>query len=140
MRNHITSAEYRNLHKKKSSSNKEFTRGKESLMQESCVDWFRWNYPRYRKLLFSVPNGGFRTITSGATMKKEGMLKGVSDLLLLVPRNGWCGLAIEFKVDERELSQDQLDWGIDAMEEGFMFVVVRSKEAFKRLIKNYLIY
>lgn len=136
--NHIPVEEFRKRRIQARNQPTTTKRNPESLMQERCVTWFRYNHPQYRQLLFSVPNGGFRSPQIGYQMKKEGMTKGVADLLLLVPSRQWHGLAIELKTPEGELSAEQLDWGKDVMESGYLFVVVRSYEGFVELVRGYL--
>ena len=66
-------------------------RHEESRLQESCVTWFRLQYPKLALLLFAVPNGGKRThrtiVRAGRVityspeakqMKKEGVTAGVA--------------------------------------------------------------
>ena len=69
----------------------------ESDLQQACVSWFRWQYPRYAKLLFAVPNGGQRSAVEAKIMSGEGVMPGVADVLLLLPSNGYHGLCMEFK-------------------------------------------
>lgn len=62
----------------------------------------RWKAAAMRRhpdlrLLFHVPNGGARDIQTAARLKKEGVVPGVPDYLLLVPRSGYHGMAIELK-------------------------------------------
>lgn len=47
----------------------------------SCIKWFRAQYPQLSKLLFAVPNGGFRNKATAGKMKAEGVVAGVSDIL-----------------------------------------------------------
>ena len=49
-------------------------------LQVSCVNWFRYKYPQYSKLLFAIPNGGYRTKTTAKYMRAEGQLAGLPDL------------------------------------------------------------
>ena len=69
----------------------------ESRLQIACVRWFRMAYPKYKLMLFSVPNGGKRTLMEAIIMKNEGVVSGVSDLILLVGRKGFNSLCIEMK-------------------------------------------
>ena len=52
----------------------------ESDIQQACVSWFRWQYPRYAKLLFAVPNGGQRSAVEAKIMSGEGVMAGVADV------------------------------------------------------------
>lgn len=74
----------------------------ESKIQHICVNWFRQTFPHVDKLLFSVPNGGWRGAKSGAMMAYEGQVTGVADLILLYPSGGKSSLCIEMKVPKRK--------------------------------------
>lgn len=69
----------------------------ETRIQHTCVEWFRSTFPKVANLLFAIPNGGLRTPKSGAMRKYEGVIAGVSDLILLFPRGGKSSLCIEMK-------------------------------------------
>mgnify|MGYP006962105842 CR=1 FL=1 len=82
----------------------------ESYTQQACVAWFNAKYPSLSGMLFAVPNDGkramkmirtctgYKTICVGGSRKKaEGLVAGVSDLILLVPRGGFGALCIELK-------------------------------------------
>ena len=51
-------------------------RNEESKLQQSCITWFRLQYPRLAKLLFAVPNGSRRDVVTGAIFKREGVVTG----------------------------------------------------------------
>ena len=53
----------------------------ESNLQIQCVRWFRYTYPKL--LIYSVPNGGIRTQRNARTLKAEGALAGVADLVVV---------------------------------------------------------
>ena len=53
-------------------------------------------YPNLR-WIFAVPNGGHRHKATAARLRAQGVRAGVSDVLYLVPRGGFHGLALEFK-------------------------------------------
>jgi hypothetical protein len=55
----------------------------EHNLQVDCVQWFSLQYPSLRGRLFAVPNGGHRSKTEAARLKAEGVVAGVSDLILL---------------------------------------------------------
>lgn len=64
-----------------------------------------WNQlPHTRKLLFHVPNGGFRNKIEAAKFKTMGLVAGVPDLLLI-----WGGkmYGIELKFEKGRLSDNQ---------------------------------
>lgn len=53
-------------------------------------------YPELR-MLFSVPNGSDRHPAVAGKLKAEGVRRGVSDYIALVPKGEFHGLAIELK-------------------------------------------
>lgn len=111
----------------------------ESNIQIACVRWFRYQYQDLARLLFSVPNGGARNAVTASIMKAEGVVPGVADLLLLVPRSGWHGLAIEMKTAKGRQSDYQKEWEQEVTAQGYKYVVIRSFEAFKDCITDYLV-
>ena len=128
-------------------------RHEESSLQESCVTWFRLQYPKLALLLFAVPNGGSRTrrtiVRAGRVityspeiqqMKKEGLTPGVSDLILLKPSNGYASLCIEMKTTEKGSKQreSQKVWQQAAEGAGNKYVVCRTLEEFMAVVKEYL--
>lgn len=128
-------------------------RHEESRLQESCVTWFRLQYPKLALLLFAVPNGGKRThrtiVRAGRVityspeakqMKKEGVTAGVADLILLTPSNGYASLCIEMKTTEKgsEQRESQKVWQQAAEGAGNKYVVCRTLEEFMAVVKEYL--
>lgn len=111
----------------------------ESNLQKTCVKWFRYQFPRYRNLLFAVPNGGARSAVTGAILKAEGVLAGVADLLLLVPNKKYHGLCIEMKTAKGRQSQSQKDWEKAVTLQGYKYIVVRSADQFVKEIMEYLL-
>ena len=110
----------------------------EHRLQCSCVQWFRLAYPERRHNLFAVPNGGFRTKTTAAKMKAEGVLPGVADLLLLYAAHGYHGLCIELKTTEGRQAYTQGEWQRNIEADGYLYVVVRSIEEFIEVVTAYL--
>lgn len=110
----------------------------ESRIQIQCVKWFRLSFPKLRRLLFSVPNGGARKPVEGAIMKAEGTVAGVSDLLLLYPCDGYHGLCIEMKTQKGRQQPTQKAWQEDAEWAGYKYIICRSLDDFMREIREYL--
>lgn len=74
----------------------------EMKIQHTCVEWFRITFPTIAGLLFAIPNGGMRSKKSGAMRKYEGAIAGVSDLILLFPKQGKAALCIEMKIPKEK--------------------------------------
>lgn len=110
----------------------------ESQIQSACVKWFRYQFPVYARLLFAVPNGGARNRVTAAILKGEGVVAGVADLLLLVPRGGYHGLAIEMKTKTGHQSDSQKAWQRAVESQGYRYSLCRSLVEFRRLVDEYL--
>ena len=112
----------------------------ESKIQIACVRWFRYQYPQYALNIFSVPNGGARNAREAGILKAEGATAGVSDLLLLVPRGGYHGLAIEMKTEEKSSKQStaQKAWQKAVEEQGYKYQVCRGFDDFMELTNGYI--
>lgn len=122
----------------------------ESEIQQGCVTWFRLQHPELAKLLFAVPNGGGRNALEASIMKGEGVTAGVSDMLLLVPRQGYHGLCIEMKRQWYEMGRkglvlkktyqepEQKEWQSLVEAQGYRYEVIRTLEEFIELINSYL--
>ena len=87
----------------KAIANKTTTRKKsrhiESQIQQSCVKWFRLQFPEIGLLLFAVPNGGARNKREAGILKGEGVTAGVADMILLKPSGGFASLCIQIFVN-----------------------------------------
>lgn len=113
-------------------------RHEESRIQTACVEWFRFQFPKFHKLLFAVPNGGRRGIIEATRMKGEGVVPGVSDLLFLYPSKGYHGLCIEMKTKRGRQSKEQKIWQAEVQSVGYKYVICRSIEDFMEQVKIYL--
>lgn len=111
----------------------------ESQIQINSVLAFRRRWPEFTPYLFSVPNGGARTKITGARMKAEGALSGVSDLLLLWPSHPYHGLCIEFKTESGKQSPKQKQWQADIEWAGYKYIIVRSVQEFLEACQIYLL-
>lgn len=110
----------------------------ESQTQRACVKWFRLAYPKLSRLLFAVPNGGKRGIREAAIMKAEGVVAGVADLLLLIPKGNHNALAIEMKTSKGKQNENQKLWQEDFEKAGGKYVVCRCFDEFRNEIEKYL--
>lgn len=109
---------------------------RESKLQQACVRWFRLQYPKL--VLFAIPNGGYRNAVTGAILKAEGVLAGVSDLILLYPSGGYHGLCIEMKTEKgrQQESQKEFQHRVEAV--GYKYAICRSFDNFAEVIREYL--
>lgn len=112
---------------------------KESQTQIACVEWFRYQFPKYQKLLFAVPNGGARNAREGRILKMEGVTPGVSDLILLIAKKGFGSLCIEMKTEKGRQNENQKSWQARAEAYGNKYVICRSVDDFIKVIEWYLL-
>lgn len=102
------------------------------------AEWERIDRPELG-LLFAVPNGGKRDKVTGARLKAEGVKAGVPDVWLPVARQGFHGLVIELKADEKgRPSKEQMTWLAELTEQGYLAVVCHGCEAAKGVLMEYL--
>lgn len=110
----------------------------ESDIQRVCVKWFRYQFPDLARNLISVPNGGYRSAVTAAIMKAEGVVSGVSDLILFVPNNDFHALCIEMKTDKGKQSENQILWQNAVDRFGYKYVLCHSLTEFQQIIKDYI--
>ena len=110
----------------------------EHVLQRECVNWFRYQYPRYTHNLFAVPNGGKRDKVTAGKMKAEGALAGVADLILLLRTEEYGALLIEMKTRTGRQAETQKQWQRKIEADGYKYVVCRSVDDFIREVNNYL--
>lgn len=123
----------------------------ESAIQREMVEWFRFRFPQYKEVLFHPANEGKRNTkvvygrygsrvvcTGGAKLKAEGMVAGVADLILLVPRHGYGCLCVEVKSPKGRQSDEQKTWQAACEEAGNLYVVCRSAAQFIDIVEDYL--
>ena len=112
----------------------------EAAEQEKVIKWARDNEKKYPFLwmLHSSLNGLKRTKAAQGKAKASGMLSGVPDLFLPVPRGSFFGLYIEMKSAKGRVSVEQSRYLKCAAENGYSVVVCYSaNEAIKRIEDYY---
>ena len=108
----------------------------EHNLQVACVKWFKLQYPRHQLLIFSVPNGGTRDKREAVTLKREGLLAGVSDLIISIPSEKNHGLYVEFKSAKGRQSPEQKRFQLAVESQGYRYVVIRKFETFVSIVKE----
>lgn len=110
----------------------------EHRTQCACVRWFRAAYPGMAHSLFAVPNGGRRDKSTGARLKSEGVVAGVSDLVLLRRNRHYGALLIEMKTRSGVQRQSQREWERLVTADGYRYTVCRSVDDFISEVRGYL--
>ncbi len=74
------------------------------------IQWCQLQEKKYPelKLMFAIPNGGQRAVTTARKLKREGVKAGVPDLHLPVAKGGYHSLFIEMKVGKNRATAHQL--------------------------------
>jgi hypothetical protein len=85
------------------------TEEQEQIRLFQMVEEHLEQYPDLR-FLFHVPNGGHRSKATAGRLKAAGVKAGVPDLLLLVPRGSYHGMACELKIPGGRLLPSQRAW------------------------------
>ena len=111
----------------------------EHRIQCACVRWFRLQYPQLNGRLFAVPNGGRRDAITAAKLKAEGVIAGVSDLILLKSNHDYGALLIEMKTLKGRQRDSQKQWqNLVCADREYKYVVCHSFDDFKREVDDYL--
>lgn len=123
----------------------------EAKIQSECFLWLYNNYPNLRGLVYHVPNGGYRGQQEANTFRAMGVVAGIPDLVIAVPRmrlgrvesiSGIYGksgaLYIEMKTDKGVMSESQKKVHQKLIEAGNTVVLCRTVEEFKQIVEDYL--
>lgn len=114
----------------------------ESRAQQSLILWWdtiaskQWGIPHF--MLFAVGNGGARSAITGAIMKREGIRKGTSDLILLVARGKYHALCLELKTATGNTTIEQDRFLVEAQRRGYAAGCAYSTQDAVRFIEAYL--
>lgn len=88
----------------------------------------------------AIPNGGRRSAREAALLKAEGTSAGAPDWVLFVARDGYHGLALEFKspTGKGRVSIAQQWWHEALAQQGYCVAVVTSATQAWRIVTDYL--
>lgn len=107
----------------------------EDNLQQTCVTWFRYRYPQ--KIIFHVPNGGRRSFLEAVRLKKQGVTKGVPDIVVLEPSSAQHGLFVELKVGKNKLTKEQSEFFEKLKLRNYEAKVCYSLEDFQKITYEY---
>lgn len=99
----------------------------EQGLQAVLAQYLSLKFPRHRSpvVWFAVPNGGARSPVEAAILQGQGVLAGVSDLLIFWPGGR---LAVEVKSDAGKLSEAQQTFRADWIVSGGEWAEARTLE------------
>lgn len=103
----------------------------EYILQCCCVAWFKRNYPDY--LIFSVPNES--THRQSTYYAKSGVLKGVSDLIIVLSQKV---IFVELKSEKgyQRPEQKAFQSKIESLQQSYF--LCRTLEDFQNIIRTEL--
>jgi len=105
----------------------------ELALQAQCFQW-HWNmFPDRRRTLFHV-NGKAKNKIEGAKFKAMGVVRGISDLILILPDET---VYIELKTSKGTQSKEQKEFEYQVTQRRQKYFIVRSFTEFKNLIMNF---
>lgn len=114
---------------------------KEHEIQSAFFAWVRLQEHAIPllKLIFAVPNGGFRSKKTAAALKREGAKAGVPDVMFPLATHRYAGLALEFKRPKTgRLSDSQTDYIELLRAVGWRVEVVRSADEAINLVRDHI--
>jgi hypothetical protein len=112
--------------------------GSEQGHQSALFCWAAMEQSPELKLMFHVPNGGYRNKIEAQRLQAAGVKKGVYDILLPVSRGGFHGLFIEMKSKTGVVSKEQKEFGCNVQKQGYAAVVCYDWQEARNLILSYL--
>jgi hypothetical protein len=92
-------------------------------------DW-RW--------IHAIPNGGKRSKAVAGKMKAEGVKRGVADVFVPYPRDGYQGMYIEFKALRRKQTDEQKEFQTHCDKENYLYIVCYDADEAYRATRAYL--
>jgi hypothetical protein len=113
----------------------------ENEEQATLMEWAAFASSAYPelKLLYAIPNGGYRPPRTAAMLQRTGVKPGVPDLCLPVPQRGYGALYIEMKrIQGGAVSAAQEIWIRNLNRVGNKAVVCKGFSEAKDAILKYL--
>lgn len=110
----------------------------EDDIQEAFFNAARLAFPKLGKLLFAIPNGGKRNAREAARFKRQGVVRGVSDIICLVPNGQYPFLCIETKTEDGTQSDHQIIFQQESEQAGGLYLIFRSAAEGIEILKSYL--
>ena len=111
----------------------------EHQIQAAFFEWWALSQPaEYQPMAFAIPNGGYRTPRTGATLRREGVRAGVPDVMIAIPRPPYAGLWLEFKTPAGKASPAQRQYLHALKAVGYQTAIVRSVEEAIDQVQVYL--
>ena len=121
-------------------------RSLERFLQESCVKWFRYRFPK--ETIFAPMNEGVRgkvKSRSGRYFRPEGIkakamgkLAGVADLFVMKAMQGYYGLFIELKTEKGRQSLSQKEFEQACKKNNYKYLLISDIDDFMAEVEDYM--
>ena len=110
---------------------------------QECVVFWKWVKLNnsIRDLTFHIPNEAKRSIGAACALKNTGLVPGVPDYFIALPRGLFGGLFIEMKRNSKKLSKistDQKLWIEKLLKNGYQACVCYGAMEAIKCVQNYL--
>lgn len=90
------------------------------------------------KFIFAIPNGGKRDVRVAKNLKAEGVLAGVSDICIPLPKYGYHGAYIEVKTGKGRATANQKEFQLAMSERGYFCAVTKGLDETWSTIESYI--
>lgn len=104
----------------------------EAQLQRQCITWFRYNFPKRKKLLHMNFNNP-RNKIQGKRLKDQGMIAGVADLEYNVKGKTYF---LEAKTTKGRQSTKQKEFQEAIEADGFDYFIFRTFSEFVEIIES----
>lgn len=111
----------------------------ESIIQCNYIQWLKLQHREVASVTCAFANGGARTASYGARLKREGMQPGFPDVGVFYPFGGYHGLFIEFKSKKGKVTKLQEKALVNLAEKGYSCWVCYSLEDAIKVTRHYLL-
>jgi VRR-NUC domain len=112
----------------------------EQKLQTECSKWLKKDlFNRGEpQLYYHVPNERKASMAQLSRLKAQGVLSGVSDVVLPLRSSGFSGVYCELKKAKGSPSPEQKQFLTGVANEGYLAIIVNDIETFKRVFTAYL--
>jgi len=101
----------------------------EKQLQAHCFQW-TWNmYPELRRLFFKVNNDGEKNIVAAVQDRGLGIVRGIPDLVFMVPAMG-----IELKMPGKKQTEDQIKVEVKWKSRQIPYYLVFTVEQYQEIV------
>lgn len=114
---------------------------KKPKLSEAQEQIIIFNWARFipeLKWMFAIANGGSRHLLEAINLKRQGVKRGISDMMVPIPKGKYHGLFIELKVGRNKPTPEQIEFILHANKYNYYAEVCYGHEEAIELIKKYL--